>query len=342
MLGVFQGVLGQFLFFLTHHLIIFYSAYFALSKSSASDFKSVLRSILYILLSILVFFAAHYLWYGGIRRWFVEEFRPVGNIKMFIIHGFIWYIQFFLIAMGFYFADRSSRKERLSEKKRLQSESAFLRSQINPHFLQNTLNYFYAQALTGNTRELAESILLLSEIMRYSMESQDDSTHKVLLSRELDHLNNFIKINQLRFSKNLSIRFEQDVKSDAVMIIPLVIITMVENAFKHGDLNDAENPLIIRLSADEKPGGVLNFSVTNKIKNGPKEPSHGIGIDNTRRRLDASYGKDYSLTISKDDQNYTVALIIHLKAKDFKIPGHDDEYIRHKPDMKKSLPTSFL
>lgn len=187
-----------------------------------------------------------------------------------------------------------------------QANFKFLKSQINPHFLHNTLNFLYAKSLPYST-ELSEGILTLSDIMRYALSEAKGSDDKALLKDEIEHVRNVIKINQLRFSNNLHVNFEVQGIVNGIEIIPFLLITVVENAFKHGDLQKAENPITIKLTIEHKR---LHFYCRNKKKSGPKEISTGLGLDNIRNRLDFAYGKNYSLKIIEDADFYTTELTI--------------------------------
>jgi sensor histidine kinase YesM len=234
--------------------------------------------------------------------------------------------------MGYYFSVRSSIKEKLLrktieekqkveearfqleqhndtlEKQQLQTEYAFLRSQINPHFLQNTLNFFYSKSLTCS-EELSSAILTLSEIMRYSLNTKTNEPPP-LLTEEVKQMNNVIAINQMRFGNRLQIQFNQTGELEGIRIIPLVLITLVENAFKHGELGNPDHPMTINLDISEYQES-LQFSIFNLKKTGPKDRSHGIGLENIRRRLQLVYGDDASLNITDTPTTYTITL--HIK-----------------------------
>lgn len=193
------------------------------------------------------------------------------------------------------------------ETKNTQANYNFLKAQINPHFLHNTLNFFYAKSLPYST-ELSEGILTLSEIMRYSLTNVEDVEGKVPLADEIEHVRNVIKINQMRFSDKLKLNFEVSGIVEGLRIIPFVLITIVENALKHGELKDANDPTIISLAV--KPGAI-HFYCHNKKKTGPKELSTGLGLDNTRKRLDLAYGNNYTLDVKETTTYYTTELTIH-------------------------------
>jgi two-component system, LytTR family, sensor kinase len=235
-----------------------------------------------------------------------------------IVVGFVFNCLFvtafsFILAYVTYLRD-SRKREKVLEAQKLQLEIEksqanfnFLKAQINPHFLHNTLNFLYAKSLPYS-EELSEGILTLSDIMRYALSEGNAKDGKAPLKDEIEHMRNVIKINQLRFSNNLSVDFEVEGVINGAQIIPFVLITLVENAFKHGDLKNTHEPITIRLKVE---GNSLNFTCRNKKKSGPKELSTGIGLDNIRKRLDLAYGKNYVFLVKEDADFYTTDLTIH-------------------------------
>ncbi|HWJ30306.1 MAG TPA: histidine kinase [Flavisolibacter sp.] len=208
--------------------------------------------------------------------------------------------------------EKKQRKILLAQKMKLEVEKSqanfnFLKAQINPHFLHNTLNFLYAKSLPYSS-ELSEGILTLSEIMRYALSEGNTKDGKTLLKDEIEHVRNVIKINQLRFSNNLNVQFEVNGVINGATIIPFVLITIVENAFKHGDLKSPEHPIEIRLNVDTHH---ICFYCRNKKKTGPKELSTGLGLDNIKKRLDLAYGRNYTLNVKDEHEFYTTELIIH-------------------------------
>jgi len=193
------------------------------------------------------------------------------------------------------------------EVEKSQANLNFLKAQINPHFLHNTLNFLYARSLPYSA-ELSEGILTLSDIMRYALSEGNARDGKAPLKDEIEHVRNVIKINQLRFSNNLNVQFQVHGVVNGATIIPFVLITLVENAFKHGDLKSIDNPIDIQLRIDEKS---LCFYCHNKKKTGPKEISTGVGLDNIRKRLELAYGSGYQLEIRDEMNFYTTELTIN-------------------------------
>jgi len=193
------------------------------------------------------------------------------------------------------------------EVEKTQANFNFLKAQINPHFLHNTLNFLYAKSLPYSP-ELSEGILTLSDIMRYALGQGNEKDGKAPLKDEIEHVQNVIKISQLRFSNKLNVNFEVTGVVNGAMIIPFVLITLVENAFKHGDLKNMEAPIDIKLNVT---GNKLYFYCRNKKKSGPKELSTGIGLANIRNRLDLAYGNNYNFVVKEEPEFYTTELTIN-------------------------------
>jgi two-component system, LytTR family, sensor kinase len=237
------------------------------------------------------------------------QLKIVGFVINFI------FVTAFAYALAYITYLRDSRKrEKILEEQKLQLEIEksqanfnFLKAQINPHFLHNTLNFLYAKSLPYS-EELSEGILTLSDIMRYALSEGNAKDGKAPLKDEIEHVRNVIKINQLRFSNNLRVDFQVEGVVNGAQIIPFVLITLVENAFKHGDLKSMEDPISIRLTVSANS---LHFTSRNKKKSGPKELSTGIGLDNIRKRLDLAYGKNYSFRVIEDADFYTTDLTIN-------------------------------
>ncbi|WBA44276.1 sensor histidine kinase [Hymenobacter canadensis] len=242
---------------------------------------------------------------------------PIVSLRIFIAESLYRGMYFLLPSIGYWFARNTIQLEqqkreqehelRVAEKSLMEANLSFLKNQINPHFLFNSLNFLYAQVYQYS-EQTAKGILLLSDIMRYALQ-EDDDNGKVMLNKEIQHLHNYIAINQLRFNNQLQVQFEVRGNLQFMMILPLVLITFVENCFKHGELSDPRNPLLIQLSIVNNQ---LTFHTHNMKRNGPKEKSMGIGLANTKHRLELTYPNRYTLTINDEQNHYTCHLTIAL------------------------------
>ena len=270
----------------------------------------------FIRLAVLAFIACSLFFYVK-HRWVkidtAEQKMAPGMVYFSIVMYGLFYTGIAWInAYLFYLADEKKKQKILEEQKmqlEVEKSSAnlnFLKAQINPHFLHNTLNFLYAKSLPYSP-ELSEGILTLSDIMRYALSEGNARDGKAPLKDEIEHVWNVIKINQLRFSNTLNVEFTVKGQMDGISIIPFVLITIVENAFKHGDLKNQNSPIEINVEVQKNS---LKFSCKNRKKSGPKELSTGVGLDNIRKRLDLAYGENYHFDIKDDTEFYTAQLTI--------------------------------
>ena len=242
----------------------------------------------------------------------IENELTIGVMVFSYIISAIFIIGFsLLLSYLTYLRDERKHRKVLEEQKmqleveKSQANFNFLKAQINPHFLHNTLNFLYAKSLPYSS-ELSEGILTLSDIMRYAL-GPAAKDGKVMLKDEIEHVRNVIKINQLRFSNNLNVQFDVNGVVNGATIVPFILITIVENAFKHGDLKSGVHPINIKLDVGN---GKMYFFCRNKKKAGPKELSTGIGLDNIKKQLDLTYGRNYSLNVKDEAEFYTAELTI--------------------------------
>jgi two-component system LytT family sensor kinase len=200
----------------------------------------------------------------------------------------------------------NGRIQRDLENQRLTAELSFLKSQINPHFLFNSLNSIYSLAYQKSDTT-PEAILKLSEIMRYMLYECNDN--KVELTKELQYLQNYIDLQKIRFGNKAFIDFEVRGEVTNQHIVPLLLISFIENAFKHGIANDAASPIKLKINLED---GHLYFFIQNKKHTHNRDSSGGIGLNNVRRRLDLLYPGKYNLEIRDEADTYTVQLSLVL------------------------------
>ncbi len=207
---------------------------------------------------------------------------------------------------------RDLREKQELEKRTMQSELRFLKSQINPHFLFNTLNSLYALTLKKSDKA-PEIVIKLSEMMRYMLYECNEK--QVPLKKEVNYLHNYLALEQLRQGKNIDIVFNTSGNISNQMIAPLMFIPFLENSFKHGLNNNIEGGFVhIDLTAENEK---IYFSVKNSKPEKlpvihPKRKSGGIGLVNVNRRLNLLYPDKYSLDIEDNPKSYRVRLELEL------------------------------
>ncbi len=192
-----------------------------------------------------------------------------------------------------------------AEADRANAELSFLKAQINPHFLFNTLNNIYSLAVTHN-EHTAASIMKLSNIMRYV--SDDVLQDMVPLRHEMDCISDYIDLQRLRLGEKTWVTLDVSGSPDNRRIAPLLLMTFVENAFKYGTSNHEDSQISIRLQAEEDS---IRFSCSNKIFATRRiNERTGIGIANTRQRLEHLYPGKYVLNIANEKGFFNVELVL--------------------------------
>jgi hypothetical protein len=200
-----------------------------------------------------------------------------------------------------------SRKKEV-ENERLIAELNFLKAQINPHFLFNTLNNLYYLAYT-KSENTTEVIAKLSQMMRYMIY---DSNHpRVLLTKEIEYMQNYISLERLRLNDQIPIQFKIHGSTENIWIAPLIFITFLENAFKHGVSNNNSNAWVkINIQLQDKE---CIYTVENsKASTTNNAGKSGIGLRNVERRLELSYPGQYKIKIEDKPDVYFVQLNISL------------------------------
>jgi len=204
---------------------------------------------------------------------------------------------------------RNEKERRELQGEKLLSELAFLKSQINPHFLFNTLNNICSLA-RKKSDATEPAIIKLSQIMRYMI--TDSTQEKVGLEEEVDYLNNFIELQKIRLADKVDIRFVIEGDLSAIQLEPLLLIPFVENAFKHGVSYNGKSRISIELKTDS---GELSFMVENSkpsVKDTLKLEQAGIGLKNVSRRLELLYPGKHQLEIRDSESLYYVMLKIKI------------------------------
>ena len=206
-----------------------------------------------------------------------------------------------------WFQQEKIRKE--LENQKLQAELSFLKLQVNPHFLFNALNNIYSLSVMEKSTKTGQSVMKLSELMRYVLYEKEDAQNRVSLDKEIRHINSYIDLEKLRHPGDVYINFSIEGEINGKRIVPLLLFPLIENACKHGILTDAQKPIDINLKVTDHQ---LNFSIENSINSYQKDDVGGIGLPNVHKRLDLLYGKKYTLNVSKAADRFIVNLQLPL------------------------------
>lgn len=200
-----------------------------------------------------------------------------------------------------------SQKENLIliEEKKM-AQLAFLKNQVNPHFIFNTLNNIYS-LVSSKSEKALPSIEKLSQLMRYMY--KDSEAQQVSLQDEIDYIKSFIDLQCIRLSNVDSIKYSFSGNFGQNKIAALLLIPFVENMFKHGILNKVENPLEIHITIEK---GILYLKTSNYINTLHKDEASGIGLDNVTKRLLLLYPSKHTLKIEIKENIYTTSLQIIL------------------------------
>ncbi|MNZ74558.1 Sensor histidine kinase YpdA [compost metagenome] len=194
------------------------------------------------------------------------------------------------------------------KEEKLNAELLSLKSQINPHFLFNTLNSIYVLSIKKDDKA-SEAIIGLSELMRYVIkDAQDD---KILLSKEISYIYSYILLQKARLGNTGKVQFTCTGEPGEMKITPLILITYIENAFKYGINPDVDESMVeIYLRVTET--GISLSTSNTKAQTCSSNVTTGIGMNNTKERLHLLYPDKHKLEVSENDQMYYVELAIEL------------------------------
>lgn len=201
---------------------------------------------------------------------------------------------------------KNEKDKRQMETLQLKTELAFLKSQINPHFLFNTLNNIYTLAFQQSDRT-ADAVARLSGMMRYLL--YDSRDEYVPFNKEVECIDQLIALQQLRVRGEMALIYEVKGEQDHSLIAPLLLLPFVEKLFKHGELGESKDPAVVRISLVD---GLVEFYSSNKISHHLKDETNGIGLANVIRRMELLYPGKFTLRQTKDETHFSVNLTIQI------------------------------
>ncbi len=269
-------------------------------------------------LSVVISSVALFLFFIGFR-YLMEEivyryFSGHGNYKdgislIYYVFDNLYYasspifMSFVLWLLANYVDSQQEKKQLLREKQA--AEISFLKTQINPHFVFNSLNNIYSLVYQKSDKALF-ALEKFSALHRYILKESENE--KTLLVTEMNYIESLIELESLRTGKETNIVVEQTITNQGTLIPSLLLIPMVENGFKHGDVCDPEVPFTIKLISTEDR---LIFETQNKMTTKQKDSTPGIGLKNVKRRLELLYPRKHALHIHEENALFTVTLTIH-------------------------------
>ncbi|WP_321372481.1 histidine kinase [uncultured Draconibacterium sp.] len=304
--------------------IIFYISYFWLVPKFYLNNRKALFFILALALIVCFYFVLNYsnqIFHNPERgRRIAEEMQEEAReprfrrppFKLMQIYG---YSLISIVLVGFAMGLRaieqytaSEKRQKELEKEKLNSELAFLKNQVSPHFFFNTLNNIYSMVAI-NTEDAQASILKLSKLMRYLLyESEHGET---MLSAEVEFMRNYIDLMQLRVSQKVDIQIDLPSNQNDVKIPPLLFIPFIENAFKHGiSYRDKSFIKVEMTTAENKVYFFCENSVAKEKAEKRDENHSGIGLENVKKRLNLLFAGKYDLNIDSTPEIFSVKLEI--------------------------------
>ena len=211
---------------------------------------------------------------------------------------------------GWYQVEANQRE---LERERTEAELSNLKSQLNPHFLFNTLNNIYS-LIAFSPEKAQEAVHDLSRLLRYVL--YESNQPLVPIEKDLDFLRNYIELMRIRLPRHVDLQTDIEAATPGVMIAPLLFISLVENAFKHGVSNSQSSFIQITI---RQAGDAVNCSIRNSYfpKTAGDKSGSGIGLSNLEKRLSLLYPECYHLAYGKEGENYVAHLVIHkIKSDD--------------------------
>lgn len=300
-LGISFVIVKAFLFFINY--IWLYPLFFRRKKYWIWIISAVVLLLAGICLRYLLEEIAYPAWLG------FRNYKYGTSLSYYVRDNFVWLSAWVVLSTIIRFIQDKTSAERDNTKleaQRIEAELALLKSQLNPHFLFNTLNSIYSLSYQQSDKA-PDAILKLSEVMRYMLYDSEDRL--VPLEKELQYLRSFIELQQARFKENIYVDVLVEGLVGDQQIVPVLLIAFVENAFKHGVLSDAEDPVLIQVTIE---GNQLLLIVQNKISHQQKDSTGGIGMPNIRRRLELLYPGKHRLNIRETNSHYICELNLEL------------------------------
>jgi sensor histidine kinase YesM len=323
MVGITATIFHYIIFYTLNICLFYFNAYVILDYSFFKTNSPYLNSIGFIIGEVLVYLLIKYGLDNILTHWFPGNVKLVFGEQYILtnIWRCIYFVGFSIAYWSMLYMVRFKERNHVMEREQLKSiaeklelenkyisaENAYLQNQISPHLLFNSLSFIYNSVRRLSDRA-GKGVMLLSDIMRYSLVSSEDN-RTVLLTQEVEQIEKLIELSNLRSEEELFIKFRKKGKLAEIRVLPLILITLVENMIKHGELAEAAYPASVRL---EQKDNTLVFITKNKKRTGSPYPKGGLGLKNIEKRLVNFYPDKFTLDIEDKDDLFSVTLILHL------------------------------
>lgn len=293
-------------------ILVYYLLYIGGKKivnDKANKILAVLEIAVVICVSLVLFRMVFYYYINpGVYQIKVSR-QPLFNLRSTLISflelGFVAGLAIALKSLRTQLAGKEREKNLVKEK--LETELKFLRNQMNPHFLMNTLNNIYALA-RKKSDDTEEVVMKFSELLRFIL--YESAGQFISLTDEIKVIEDYLDLETIRYDNRLSVSFTKKTDNAPYQITPLLLLTFVENAFKHG-ISESRFESFVNIEMNVNQG-YLHFSIENTIENGSViAPASTIGLTNVRRQLELTYA-EYDLNVENKNNIFKVNLYINL------------------------------
>ena len=296
--------------FLITTISTFYINYFFILKTTFKSHKLVAVLVgfvlifTYFILCRFIFEEVLAFYLFGINNYFEGTSLPfyiLDNIHWastpILVSSALWIIINFI---------RTLQNQVVITEEKKQAEIQFLKSQINPHFIFNTLNNIYSLVVLKSEKSL-DAIEKLSDIMRFT--TYETQKERIDIKEEISYIKSLIELESIRMAKPIQIQVEITVDNENQEIPPYIILPFVENCIKHGIIDSVENPALISIDCSKN---ILTILTENKTNSNLKDAHSGIGFENLTKRLEYYYPNNYNWNIEKTESHFKSKLIIEL------------------------------
>lgn len=329
MVGVFTGAFGKFENYAVHYTLNVSLFYFHSYSMEKINFKKRKLDYLKVLLLVILEITAYVIILAILNHLFTAFNQPnkyniLGIDERYIIGASYRSLSFILVSSGYWFLINFYKEREISanlEKQHLHSliekeamtkqllmaQNAYLKAQINPHFLFNTLSFIHRRVRKID-EDAGNLVVSLADMMRYALDISHSEEY-IVLSKEIEQVENLINLFQIKEDFKLYIFFDYEEAAAEEKLIPLALMTLAENIFKHGVLTDVEHPAKISLRYANE---MIIIETENKVGEVPGALSLKTGLSNLKDRLRHAYGQKCSITWEKNDGYFRVRLTVSV------------------------------